>query len=31
MKQFLEDHPEILPEGLNMDREFTIVVRRVRK
>lgn len=30
MKQFLEENPEILPVGLNTDREFTIVVRRAK-
>ncbi len=28
MKLFLEENPDILPMGLNMDREFTVVVRR---
>jgi hypothetical protein len=28
MKQFLEENPEILPEGLNQDKEYTVVVRR---
>lgn len=28
MKQFLEEHPDLLPPGLNVDREFTITVRR---
>ncbi len=28
MKHFLEENPDILPMGLNMDREFTVVVRR---
>lgn len=28
MKQFLEENPELLPVGLNVDREYTVVVRR---
>lgn len=28
MKQFLQDHPELLPPGLNVDSEFTITVRK---
>ena len=28
MKQFLEEHPELLPPGLNVDSEYTITVRR---
>lgn len=28
MKQFLEEHPDLLPPGLNVDREFTVTVRR---
>lgn len=28
MKQFLEDHPDLLPPGLNVDSEYTITVRR---
>lgn len=28
MKQFLEEHPDLLPPGLNVDREYTITVRR---
>ena len=28
VKQFLEENPDILPEGLNVDSEFTISVRR---
>ena len=28
MKQFLEENPELLPAGLNMDSEYTITVRR---
>jgi hypothetical protein len=31
MKQFLEENPEVLPIGLNTDREFTIVVRRAKQ
>jgi hypothetical protein len=28
VRQFLEENPDILPEGLNVDSEFTISVRR---
>lgn len=28
MKQFLEEHPDLLPPGLNVDSEYTITVRR---
>lgn len=28
MKQFLEEHPDVLPPGLNVDREYSITVRR---
>jgi len=28
MKQFLEEHPELLPPGLNVDSEYTITVRK---
>ena len=28
MKQFLEENPELLPVGLNVDHEYTVVVRR---
>jgi hypothetical protein len=28
MKQFLEEHPDLLPPGLNAEREYTISVRR---
>ena len=28
MKQFLEENPELLPIGLNVDHEYTVVVRR---
>jgi hypothetical protein len=27
-KQFLEEHPELLPPGLNVDSEYTITVRK---
>jgi hypothetical protein len=30
MKQFLEENPEVLPEGLNQDKEYTVVVRRAK-
>lgn len=28
VKQFLEEHPELLPPGLNVDSEYTITVRK---
>jgi len=28
MKQFLEENPDLLPAGLNVDSEYTITVRR---
>jgi hypothetical protein len=28
VKQFLEENPDLLPAGLNVDSEFTISVRR---
>ena len=28
MKQFLEEHPELLPPGLNVDSAYSVVVRR---
>lgn len=28
MKQFLEENPDLWPIGLNVDREYTVVVRR---
>jgi hypothetical protein len=28
MKTFLEDNPDIHPEGLNIDREYAVTVRR---
>ena len=28
MKQFLEDNPDLLPKGLNIDSEYQVVVRR---
>jgi len=31
MKAFLQDHPDLLPEGLNVDSRYTIVVRRASK
>jgi hypothetical protein len=30
MKQFLEENPEILPAGLNVDSEYTLMVRRAK-
>jgi hypothetical protein len=31
MKQFLEENPEIEPAGLNVEREYTVVVRRSKE
>ena len=31
MKQFLEENPHIEPGGLNVEREFTVVVRRPKE
>lgn len=28
MKQFLEENPDVLPAGLNVDSEYTLTVRR---
>lgn len=28
MKQFLQEHPELLPPGLNVDSEYSITIRR---
>lgn len=28
MKQFLEENPDLLPAGLNVDSEYTITIRR---
>jgi hypothetical protein len=28
IKQFLQEHPELLPPGLNVDSEYTITVRK---
>lgn len=28
MKQFLEDHPDLLPPGLNANSEYSVTVRR---
>lgn len=30
MKQFLEENPNLLPQGLNCDSEYTVTVRRKR-
>lgn len=30
MRQFLEENPELLPPGLNIDREYAITIRRKR-
>lgn len=31
MKQFLEENPDVQPAGLNVEREFTVVVRRSKE
>jgi hypothetical protein len=31
MKQFLTEHPQLLPEGLNVDSRYAITVRRATK
>lgn len=31
MKQFLEEHPELHPPGINIDSEYSITVRRPTK
>jgi|TARA_R110000744_G_scaffold40431_1_gene91698 hypothetical protein len=28
VKQFLEDHPDLVPKGLNVDSEYTVAVRK---
>lgn len=28
MKQFLEEHPDLLPPGINVDSEYSVTVRR---
>jgi hypothetical protein len=28
MKEFLEENPDVLPAGLNVDSQYTITVRR---
>ena len=30
-KQFLEENPDLLPMGLNLDSEYTVVVRRSKE
>lgn len=30
MKQFLEENPDLSPVGLNVDKEYTVVVRRAK-
>ena len=30
MKQFLEENPDLSPIGLNVDKEYTVVVRRAK-
>lgn len=31
MKQFLQDHPDLLPAGMNVDSKYAITVRRPTK
>jgi hypothetical protein len=31
MKQFLEDNPDVLPKGLNVESEYSIIVRRSKE
>lgn len=31
MKQFLDENPEVSPAGLNVEREFTVIVRRSKE
>lgn len=31
MKEFLGDHPELMPPGLNIDREYAVTVMRGKK
>lgn len=31
MKQFLEENPDVQPAGLNVEREYTVVVRRSKE
>jgi len=31
MKQFLDENPDVQPAGLNVEREFTVVVRRSKE
>jgi hypothetical protein len=31
MKQFLEDNPDVLPKGLNVESEYSVVVRRSKE
>ena len=31
MKQFLEENPDLTPVGLNVDKEYTVVVRRSKE
>jgi hypothetical protein len=28
VKQFLQDHPDLIPEGLNVDSEYVVSVRK---
>jgi hypothetical protein len=31
MKQFLQDHPNLMPEGMNVNSRYAVTVRRVSK
>tara|TARA_R100000426_G_C4808202_1_gene105375 strand:+ start:264 stop:665 length:402 start_codon:yes stop_codon:yes gene_type:complete len=31
MKQYLEDNPDLLPKGLNVDSEYTLSIRKPKK
>ena len=31
MKQFLEDNPDVLPKGLNVESEYNVIVRRSKE
>jgi hypothetical protein len=30
MKQFMETNPELLPPGMNIDREYTVTIRKAK-
>jgi len=31
MKEFLQENPDVYPEGLNVENQFTVVVRRKKE